>query len=465
MSLEELIRANPIVVSVQAAPDSPLAEAPTLLKLARASLANGAAVLRLQGVESIGSIRRATGAPVIGLIKRDYDGSRVYITPTLREVDELIETGCEAIALDATLRPRPCGATFGQLAERIRTAGRLVFADCDNESAVRQANEAHADLVSTTLAGYTDESTRQSGPDLEFLRKAVEISRAPVLAEGRFVERAQVRAALRIGAIGVVMGGAVNDPVKQTRMFADVARRPAGLVGAVDVGGTWLRFGTFSADGELLEVQRTPVPEGSKDRLSWIAERVAESGVCVVGVGTGGTVDPTTGQVVESKETIGDNVGTVFSSDGLGVRTIALNDGLATAWGHGCNPMFAGKRVATLALGTGVGCGLVVGQKLLAGWSGGYPRLNDLRMPGGGTVEEALGGAVLSSGGSMDRALEAARFAVEAVRALWMPDEIVVCGGVGLAMKGVDGVMPSPYGEDAGLYGAAALALYPPDFA
>lgn len=467
MSFESLLRAHPIVVSVQAAPDSPLCSPPLLLSLARASLANGAAVLRLEGVEAIRVIREATGAPTIGLIKRDFPDSPVYITPTLREVEELVATGCEAIALDATRRPRPGGERFDLLANRIRQGGALVFADCDTPDSVRHALEGGADLVSTTLAGYTNDSPRMVGPDLEFLRRAVRLSDVPVLAEGRYVERSQVQAALRIGAVAVVMGGAVNDPVKQTRMFAEAVARPEGKVGAVDIGGTWLRFAEFDAAGRKLRTERVPLPRTRAARLAWIRARAA--GVRRLGVSTGGTVDPSTGRVVESKPTIPQNVGAEYSLVTLGVPTRALNDGLASAWGHACHPRFAGLRVATLAIGTGVGCGLVTGQRLHMGRQGDYPRLNDLPFEGG-TVEDALGGG---SGGLFQdpaRARRAAEFVLQTACATWQPEVVVLCGAVGLALADqvrVHGVklVRSPYGEDAGLFGAAALALYPPDFA
>lgn len=457
MSLESLIRAHPIVVSVQAAPDSPLAQPEHLLALARASLDNGAAVLRLQGVESIQRIKSATNAPVIGLIKRDYADSPIYITPTAREVDELIATGCEAVALDATTRPRPGGASFADLAKQIHAAGCLVFADCDNLEAVHQANACGADIISTTLAGYTDNSTKMSGPDLDFLRAAVRASKAPVVAEGRFVEKSQVQAAMRIGAIGIVMGGAVNDPVKQTRMYCQAVGGATGPVAAFDIGGTWLRYGRFSPKGVLQEKDRVALPAGRAERLRWMRERA--TGASKVGVSTGGTVHPRTGRVIESKPTIPENVGTVYDAETLGLPTIALNDGLASAWGHACHPDFAGKRVATLALGTGVGCGFVAEHRLHIGSDGGYPRLNDLPMPMGGTIEDALGGIHNPDPAA---AQLAASIALQTVQALWMPDVVILCGGVGLALRHQDTFVPSPYGEDAGLYGAAALALWQP---
>jgi N-acetylmannosamine-6-phosphate 2-epimerase/N-acetylmannosamine kinase len=189
-------------------------------------------------------------------------------------------------------------------------------------------------------------------------------------------------------------------------------------------------------------------------------------GAAVIGISSGGTIDPRSGEVWESKPTIPDHQGTRFTFD---APTVALNDGLATAWGHACLPQFAGKRVATLALGTGVGAGFVAEGKLMMGPYGQYPRLNDLPLLDGRTVEQALGGLSLTSDPTSvgrDVAREALRRSVELIRTMWFPDVLVVCGSVGLSDILADEcerleVIPSPFGVDAGLMGAASLVRYP----
>ncbi|HVL39477.1 MAG TPA: putative N-acetylmannosamine-6-phosphate 2-epimerase [Fimbriimonadaceae bacterium] len=469
--LLDVLAARPLVASVQASEGSPVEDPTTLARLAAASAEQGVRVLRLQGVENVQSARQATGLPCIGLVKRRYPGSEVYITPTIAEVEALLASPCEVIALDATLRERPEGQTLRSLVQEVHRAGRLAMGDCDTIASVRHALSCGVDLVGTTLAGYTDAAPSTTGPDLGFLREAIAESTVPVLAEGRFAQPWQVQAALRIGAAAVVVGGALNDPVKLTRGFIRAATVADGPVGAVDIGGTWLRFGIFSPDWKLLDSRRITVPRDRTSRLDWIREQVQYGSVHRVGISTGGTVDPHTGEVWEAKPIIPGHAGTVFDEATVGVPTLALNDGLATAWGHANLPQFAGRRVATLALGTGVGCGFVVEGSIWMGPRGEYPRLND--MPSGVrdlTVEQALGGASLGEapGG------EAIRDAVQAflqsslmLQEMLFPDEIVVCGGVGLGdwiapfLRG-QGLSASPFGEDAGLYGAAALALFPP---
>jgi N-acetylmannosamine-6-phosphate 2-epimerase / N-acetylmannosamine kinase len=261
------------------------------------------------------------------------------------------------------------------------------------------------------------------------------------------------------------VGGTINDPVKTTRAMMP-APRPDGDVGALDIGGTWMRFGIFSPNWDLLEVTREPLHKDRRARNEWIANIVTESDVVACGVSTGGTVDPRTGEVWEAKDIIPDYVGTVFE---LGVPTTALNDGLATAWGHACLPEYAGRRVATLALGTGVGCGFVADGRIWMGPRGQYPRINDLPI-GDRSFEDLLGGAALTPKPSAEQrslALNALNGAAEIIRATMFPDEIVVCGSVGLSgwlqpHVAQLGLRTSPFGADAGLFGAAALALYPP---
>lgn len=473
MTISDLLaalRQCPIVASVQGSPGSPV-DTKALLPLAQASVQEGVTILRLEGVESINHIRAHIELPVMALLKRSYPDSEVYVTATHIEVDELIATGAEMIALDSTRRPRPNGETLKDLIARIHGAGRLAMADCDSVASIHYAMICGADFVSTTLAGYTKETTMTPGPDLEFVRQAVQESGIPVLAEGRFTTPAQAQAALRIGAAGIVVGGAINDPIKQTRAFVKPTVRPDGLVGAVDIGGTWLRFGVFDSTGQLLGVDRIETPRTHEEREDWILDQVQKSGVTRLGVGSGGVIDPATGTVIEAKEEIiPDHVGARFTEKEYGIPTVALNDGLATAWGHACLPAFAGRRVATLALGTGVGCGFVEGMRIQMGSHGEYPRLNDLGVLPGQSFEELLGGANLA--GLMDetearnKALFAAVRAIRTLQALYLPDVVVLCGGVGLSdwldLGEMTTVVKSPYGEDAGLYGAAWLAIMPP---
>ena len=462
---------QPLIASVQASEGSPADDPEILLRLARASIQEGVRVLRLQGISNIACIKAATGIPAIGLIKRNYPGSDVYITPTASEVGELLEVGCEVIALDGTPRARPGSASLKELIDLIHRGGALAMADCDTFESAEHAKACGADLIGTTLSGYTAESGMATGPDFDSVRALRELGK-PFIAEGRYAQRWEVEAALRIGACAVVVGGALNDPLKQTRSLLPRAVDKDARIGAVDIGGTWLRFGVFDSNWSLLESVRVENPPVRTDRIEWIKRQAADKRLEKIGLGTGGIVDPASGVCWAAKEYLmPDQIGIEFSERTLGVPTIAHGDGHATAWGHACLPQFAGLRTATLALGTGVGCGFVQEGKIWSGRRGEYPRINDLPTTNGKTYEEVLGGLYLQGKPSEEQqaiAIEALEDAVFAIRNVYFPDVLIVGGSVGLSdwiRPKLDelGLVPSPFGTDAGLNGAAALALYPPN--
>ena len=463
--LRDLFTRAPLVASVQAGEGSPLEEPATLARLAEASIQNGVELLRLQGEANIRAVRdHLPNAPTIGLIKRTYPGSEVYITPTLVEVWALLDLGCEIVALDATNRPRPYGETLPNLLREIQRAGALAMADGDSLASLESAAAMGFDLLSTTLAGYTTATrTSDPNPDLSLVADArASLGEGPILlAEGRYAARWQVESALQAGADAVVVGGALNDPVKQTRALLP-RRAPLHEVAAFDLGGTWLRFARYEEG--TLKTERAPTPPTRAERLAWMRARIAAHGLTRAAVSSGGTIDPATGEVWESKPMIPEHEGTIFDERTLGVPTVALNDGLATALAHARLPSLAGRRVATLALGTGVGAGFVAEGRLVRGGRGEYPRLNDLPLTGGGTVESALGGAALTPNPSpeaQDRAVEAYRLILSVVRAVLFPDAVIVGGAVGLApwlAAHLDGAAPTPFGPDAGLAGALTLA-------
>ncbi|MBS1705410.1 MAG: putative N-acetylmannosamine-6-phosphate 2-epimerase [Armatimonadetes bacterium] len=464
--LTELLRHRPLIASVQAPGQTPLDDPGTLLRLAQASISQGVCVLRLEGTANIRHVKTITGLPVIGLIKREYPGSKVYITPTKDEVEELLTTGCDVIALDVTLRDRPNNTDLIDLVNFIHQSGKLVMADCDSVAAASTAERIGADFVGTTLAGYTERTANfASGPALDLIREMAASLSVPIIAEGRFSAPWQARAALSAGATAVCVGGALNDPIKQTAAFMQAVVRVEAPVLGVDIGGTWLRAGLFTAGWKLMQSDKVALPSSREDRLNWIRSKAEGWGAKRIGISSGGTIDPHTGIVVESKDIIPDHVGTNFYVALHHWPVVALNDGLATAWGHACLPDYSGKRVATIALGTGVGFGAADSGRILMGPQGEYPRVNDIMLVGGNSIEEVLGGAVLTLSPTDEQkkiASSIAGMTLDMVNAILMPDDVVWCGGVGLSnWLQVPGTR-SPFGPDAGLYGAAALALFPP---
>ncbi len=162
--------------------------------------------------------------PVIGIVKRDYDDSEIYITATKKEVDELIESGCEMIAIDATLRARPNSIQLKELVlyAREKNPNVQLMADISSIEEAKNAEELGFDCVSTTLYGYTEKSKKHKlyENDFQFLKEVLKEVRIPVIAEGNILTPEMVREVLEIGAYSVVVGGAITRPQQITARVA-----------------------------------------------------------------------------------------------------------------------------------------------------------------------------------------------------------------------------------------------------
>lgn len=213
--------AGRLVVSCQAYPGEPMRTPDTTARVAQAVVQGGAAAVRVQGLDDVRATVAAVEVPVIGLWKDGDEG--VYITPTLRHARAVAEAGAHVVAVDATLRERPDGSSVADLVRVLHEeCGVLVMADCDDLASAVAAAEAGADVVGTTLAGYTDARARTDGPDLELLREVVrELPGHAVFAEGRIHTHEQARAALQAGAHAVCVGTAITHPTSLTRWFVD----------------------------------------------------------------------------------------------------------------------------------------------------------------------------------------------------------------------------------------------------
>lgn len=214
-----------LIVSCQAQADEPLRDTHVMGRMAYAAKVGGAAAIRAESVDDIREIKKTTGLPIIGLIKRDYDDSDIYITPTMREVDELIETPCEIIALDMTKRERPHGEDAASLVAHVHEAGRLVLADISTYDEGVAAEALGADAVSTTLAGYTPYSTQQDEPDVSLVGQLAAALKVPVFAEGRISSDANAQRMMAVGAWAVIIGSAITRPQLITKKFAEAVAR------------------------------------------------------------------------------------------------------------------------------------------------------------------------------------------------------------------------------------------------
>ncbi|GAB2044668.1 N-acetylmannosamine-6-phosphate 2-epimerase [Agathobaculum sp. TL06] len=214
-----------LIVSCQALENEPLHSSFIMGRMARAAAEGGAVGIRANTAADINEIAKNTDLPVIGIVKRDYEGSPIYITPTLREIEELAGTGCAMIAFDATDRPRYQGEALEDFFQKARAAapGKLLMADIATlEEAVR-AERLGFDCVSTTLMGYTAQSEGHNIADDDFARlKAILAAvHIPVIAEGHVDTPAKARRCIELGAHAVVTGGAITRPQLITKAFTD----------------------------------------------------------------------------------------------------------------------------------------------------------------------------------------------------------------------------------------------------
>lgn len=208
-----------LIVSCQALEDEPLHSSFIMGKMANAAKIGGAVAIRAQGVEDIIEIKKVTNLPVIGIIKRNYKESPIYITPTKKEIDELLTTKCEMIAIDATNRNRPNNENLEELINYIKSKNVLVMADISNYEEAIKAYEYGVDCISTTLSGYTPYTKKLEGPDFDLIEKLVKELDIPIIAEGRINTPEELAKALSIGAYSAVVGSAITRPQLITEKF------------------------------------------------------------------------------------------------------------------------------------------------------------------------------------------------------------------------------------------------------
>ena len=206
-----------LVVSCQAGPGNPFNQPQLMALMARAAEAGGARGIRANGADDVAAIRAVTTLPIIGINKLGDMGG-VFITPTFESAVGIVAAGADLIALDGTLRPRPDGQVLQQQIERIHAElGVPVVADVDTLDAGLAARDAGADLVATTLSGYTQtDGSTPNGPDVELVRQLVARLDCPIIAEGRIRTDSDVRAVCDAGAYAVVVGTAITNPMAIT---------------------------------------------------------------------------------------------------------------------------------------------------------------------------------------------------------------------------------------------------------
>lgn len=216
-----------LIVSCQALPDEPLHSSFIMSKMALAAYQGGAVGIRANTKEDIQAIQQEVDLPIIGIVKRDYESSKVFITATSQEVDELIESGCEVIALDATTQTRP-KESLSELVAYIREHAPNVeiMADISTLEEAKQADELGFDYIGTTLRGYTDYTKGHIlyEDNFQFLKDVLEAVDAKVIAEGNVITPKMFETVSNLGVHCTVVGGAITRPKEITQRFVNALK-------------------------------------------------------------------------------------------------------------------------------------------------------------------------------------------------------------------------------------------------
>jgi len=212
-----------MIISCQAIPGEPLylEDDSVMYLMARAAKRAGTPAIRTSSIRDVVAIKKETGLPVIGLVKINYPGYDSYITPTMKEVDDLVAVGSDVVALDCTLRKRGDGTTINEFIAQIREKypDIILMADISNYEEGINAWKCGVDIVGTTMSGYTDYTSKKDEPDYELMTRLAADIDIPVIGEGKIHYPDQAVKALQTGAWSIVVGGAITRPLEIAQRF------------------------------------------------------------------------------------------------------------------------------------------------------------------------------------------------------------------------------------------------------
>ena len=231
MSINEKIEnlKGKLIVSCQALPNEPLHSPFIMGRMALAAKIGGASGIRANTKEDIAEIQTQVDLPIIGIVKRDYEDSEIYITPTMKEIDELMEVKPEIIAMDATISTRPEKKNLDEFFHKVKKKypEQLFMADCSTIEEALHADELGFDFIGTTMVGYTKQSEgdKIEENDFEILREIVSKVNHKVIAEGNINTPEKARRVLKLGAYSVVVGSIITRPQLITKSFVEAIEK------------------------------------------------------------------------------------------------------------------------------------------------------------------------------------------------------------------------------------------------
>ncbi len=377
--------AGGLIVSCQALPSEPLHSSYIMAKMATAVVEGGACCIRANSVEDITEIKKLVDVSIIGIIKREYGDCPVFITPTLREVEELIKVGVDIIAIDGTKRTRPNGISLEELIYTIKNKypNQKLMADISTVDEAITCEKLGFDFIGTTLVGYT-EYTKNHKP-LEVLKEVIKNVDTKVIAEGNINTPALVSEAYKLGAYSVVVGSMITRPQLITKKFVEaipnVNIENNRYYFSIDIGGTAVKYGLVSEAGKVLWSKqiKTSNYNDINDLIGVLFELIEDEKERISGIGISctGKINKDTGEIIGGVEIMKNWLNTPLKAifeEKFKVPVYVDNDvkciGLNELW------LGVGKNVNNficIAIGTGIGgvvvddCKIVRGKNNFAG--------------------------------------------------------------------------------------------------
>jgi len=209
-----------LIVSCQARESEPLRDPRIMAVMAQAAVMGGAVGIRANGADDIRAIKQVVDVPVFGILKHKLADTAVFITPTLDDVREIADAGCDVIVVEATDQPRHNGEALADFLSAIKREFDVpIMADISTLAEGITAAELGADIVATTLSGYTPYSRQQSAPDFALIEELAAKVNVPIIAEGRIATPTEARQAIDSGAFAVVVGSMITRPSHITEYF------------------------------------------------------------------------------------------------------------------------------------------------------------------------------------------------------------------------------------------------------